>query len=72
MAERIIKRIYNSEIGTPKGQTAIPKRRVAAYARVSTASDEQLNSTSPSSKVCVMLTLVPNNYKPLMCPKDFS
>lgn len=44
MAERIIKRIYNPEDSTSKGPTVIPKRRVAAYVRVSTASDEQLNS----------------------------
>lgn len=44
MAERIIKRIYAPEAVTPKDPIAIPKRRVAAYARVSTASDEQLNS----------------------------
>ena len=44
MAERIIKRIYAPETGTRKEPTVIPKRRVAAYARVSTASDEQLNS----------------------------
>lgn len=44
MAERSIKRIYNPEVSTTKGPTAIPKRRVAAYVRVSTASDEQLNS----------------------------
>ena len=44
MGERIIKRIYTPEAGTPKDPTAIPRRRVAAYARVSTASDEQLNS----------------------------
>lgn len=44
MAERIIKRIYAPEAGIRKEPTTIPKRRVAAYARVSTASDEQLNS----------------------------
>lgn len=44
MAERIIKRIYAPEAGTSKEPIIIPKRRVAAYARVSTASDEQLNS----------------------------
>lgn len=44
MAERTIKRIYPTGAVTPKEPTAIPKRRVAAYVRVSTASDEQLNS----------------------------
>lgn len=44
MAERTIKRIYTPGVVTSKGPAAIPKRRVAAYARVSTASDEQLNS----------------------------
>lgn len=44
MAERIIKRIYTPDAATPPTAGVIPKRRVAAYARVSTASDEQLNS----------------------------
>lgn len=44
MAERTIKRIYNPDASIPKDPSAVPKRRVAAYVRVSTASDEQLNS----------------------------
>lgn len=44
MAERTIKRIYTPAAATPRSPDALPKRRVAAYARVSTASDEQLNS----------------------------
>ena len=44
MAERTIKRIYAPNAVTPKDPAAIPKRKVAAYVRVSTASDEQLNS----------------------------
>ena len=44
MAERTIKRIYNPDAVTPQNPDSIPKRKVAAYARVSTASDEQLNS----------------------------
>lgn len=44
MAERTIKRIYKPNAATPRSPDALPKRRVAAYVRVSTASDEQLNS----------------------------
>ena len=44
MAERTITRIYAPDAVTPKDPAATPKRKVAAYVRVSTASDEQLNS----------------------------
>ena len=45
MAERIIKRIDKATLALPTlSQTDSPYKRVAAYARVSTASEEQLNS----------------------------
>lgn len=44
MAERTITCIYDPATAISKNPAKIPKRRVAAYARVSTASDEQRNS----------------------------
>lgn len=63
MAERIIKRVDKTALTVPSFPQPIRRhKRVAAYARVSTASDEQMNSVEAQKDYFEKMILQHENW----------